>query len=78
MSDNNDNVDLVHRETNVDGAAEDAGISEDRITKQDMDGISSDNIIDGDRENKGGVENYAKADDKADEIVESRAGISVE
>ena len=26
------------------------------------------NIVDGERSNKGGVENYAKADDKADQV----------
>jgi len=61
----------------VDAQAEDNQISEDKITKQDLDQIDESNIVSGERANKGGVENYAKADDKADAVVEDRAGISV-
>merc|ERR1712093_789956 len=45
----------------VDAQAEDNQISEDKITKQDLDQIDESNIVSGERANKGGVENYAKA-----------------
>ncbi|KAL7004635.1 hypothetical protein EMMF5_005820 [Cystobasidiomycetes sp. EMM_F5] len=56
----------------VDAAKEDNAISEDTITKGDLDQIDESNIVEGERSNKGGVSN------KADEAVESRAGISVD
>ncbi|CAD6570442.1 MAG: hypothetical protein CYPHOPRED_003941 [Cyphobasidiales sp. Tagirdzhanova-0007] len=62
----------------VNPGAEDNAISEDKITKGDLDQIDESNIISGERSNKGGVSNYAAADDKADQAVESTAGISVE
>merc|ERR1712087_24216 len=62
----------------VNAAKEDAGVSEDRITDQDRDGITNENVVSGGRSNKGGVQNYAEADDKADAGVEDTAGISVQ
>ncbi|KAK9898266.1 hypothetical protein P389DRAFT_193312 [Cystobasidium minutum MCA 4210] len=61
----------------VDAAKEDAGISEDKITDQDRQDISSDNIVDGERSTRSDV-NYAKADNEADQAVESTAGISTD